>query len=83
MHQLRYGTCAPGEAAEIVSLRVSVSCPMKQPSIEGLKRGGPTPSRSALLGKRDVYFSEAGGYIATPVYNRDELRAGTKFEDRR
>jgi N-methylhydantoinase A len=79
MHQLRYGTCAPAEAAEIVSLRVSVSCPMKQPPIEGLKHGGPAPSRSALRGKRDVFFSDAGGYIATPVYNRDELRAGNKI----
>lgn len=79
MHQLRYGTCAPGEAAEIVSLRVSVSCPMKQPPIEGLKHGAPAPSRSALLGKRDVYFSEAGGYVTTPVYNRNELRAGNKI----
>jgi N-methylhydantoinase A len=27
-----------------------------------------------------VYFPEAGGYIACPVYNRYQLRTGTSIE---
>jgi N-methylhydantoinase A len=78
-HEQRYGTCAPEERAEIVSVRVTVSGVMKKPTIEKVARGTSTPPRAALTAKRGVYFSELGRNTATPIYARDALRAGNRI----
>ncbi len=74
-HLRRYGTHAPEERAEIVSLRVSVSGLMKKPALERIARGGTARPRA----KRPVYFAEAGRALATPVYERETLRAGNRI----
>ena len=79
-HLQRYGTCAPEEPAEIVSLRATVTGAMKKPPLERIARGGRAPSASALRGKRSAYFTELGKTIATPIYARDELKAGNRIE---
>ncbi|MDB5571093.1 MAG: hydantoinase/oxoprolinase family protein [Hyphomicrobiales bacterium] len=78
-HQLRYGTCAPKEAAEIVSLRVTVSGVMKKPALEEITRGTRTPSGSASRGARPVYYDGRKAPVRTPVFARDLLRAGNKI----
>jgi len=94
-HQRRYGTCAPGEPAEIVSLRATVTGrDEKNRRSSRVARGGSAPPASARRGKRGVYFAELGRSLATPSYARDGLRAGnriggagahrgTRFDDRR
>jgi len=79
VHQRRYGTCAPKETAEIVSLRVTVSGIMKKPPLEKITRGSSKPSQKAMNGSRMVYFSEMGKPIKTPTFNRLELKAGNKI----
>ncbi|HEY6865444.1 MAG TPA: hydantoinase/oxoprolinase family protein [Burkholderiales bacterium] len=74
-HLRRYGTNAPGERAEIVSLRVSVSGLMKKPAPERIARGGPARPRA----RRRVYFAEAGKAVMTPMYDRESLRAGNRI----
>src|SRR5262249_28097901 len=64
-HLRRYGTCAPDERAEIVSLRASVSGVMDKPPLERLPRGGSAPLASARQGRRKVYFAEAGKTLLT------------------
>jgi N-methylhydantoinase A len=78
VHLLRYGTSAPKEAAEIVSLRTTVTGVMKKPAPERIARGGPTPIAAAQRGTRRVYF--AGKPVKTPTYARDALRAGNRIE---
>ncbi|TMH42215.1 MAG: hydantoinase/oxoprolinase family protein [Betaproteobacteria bacterium] len=78
-HLRRYGTCAPEEAAEIVSLRATVTGAMKKPPLERIARGGRTPLSSAHSGKRKVYFAELGRSLATPSYAREGLRAGNRI----
>ena len=39
---------------------------------------GPDAS-GAIIGERDVWFPEAGGFVACPVYDRDRLRAGNRI----
>ena len=75
-HLRRYGTNAPSERAEIVSLRVSVSGLMKKPTPERIARGGPARPRA----RRRVYFAEAGKAVMTPVYDRESLRAGNRLD---
>jgi len=78
-HLRRYGTSAPGEPAEIVSLRATVTGAMKKPPLERVARGGSAPPASARRGKRDVYFAERGRSLATPSYARDGLRARNRI----
>ncbi|MDE0335392.1 MAG: hydantoinase/oxoprolinase family protein, partial [Defluviicoccus sp.] len=80
MHELRYGTNAPAENAEIVSLRTTVTGVMRKPAFETVKTGGPEPSGAARRGKRPVYFDEAGGFVDTPTYVREALLAGNRIE---
>jgi len=79
-HLRRYGTCAPEEAAEIVSLRATVTGAMKKPRLERIARGGRSPLSSAQRGKRKVYFAELGRSHATPSYAREGLKAGNRIE---
>jgi N-methylhydantoinase A len=79
-HLQRYGTCAPEDAAEIVSLRATVTGAMKKPPLERIPRGGRVPPASARRGNRKAYFSEVGKPVATPCYARDALRAGNRID---
>jgi len=78
-HLRRYGTCAPEESAEIVSLRATVTGAMKKPPLERIARGGRAPLASARRGKRKVYFAELGRSLATPSYAREALSAGNRI----
>jgi N-methylhydantoinase A len=77
MHELRYGTSAPAEAAEIVSLRATVAGIMRKPATTRIKRGRASPPPAAFSGKRQVYFD--GRYRTTPTYRRSELLAGNRI----
>jgi N-methylhydantoinase A len=76
-HLQRYGTSAPDERAEIVSLRVTVAGVMKKPPQEKIKKGGSAPLKAAFTGKRKASFD--GKFRDTPTYRRAELLAGNKI----
>jgi len=78
-HQLRYGTCAPGEPAEIVSLRATVTGLMKKPALERIAKGSATPTKAASLGARMVSFDNRKTPVKTPIFIREELKAGNKI----
>ena len=75
-HLRRYGTNAPAEQAEIVSLRATVTGELKKPPLERIERGARAPLASARRGTRRAYFAELGKAVATQTYARDALRAG-------
>ena len=77
-HEQRYGTCAPEERAEIVSLRTAVSGVMRKPPQEKIAAGGPEPVKEAFTGKRPVYY-DGVGFTDTPTYARAHLVAGNKI----
>src|SRR5262247_1639624 len=77
MHELRYGTSAPDERAEIVSLRSTVTGIMRKPPQERVARGGRTPERAAFTGRRPVYLD--GKFRSTPTYARAALTAGNRI----
>ncbi|HEY6257085.1 MAG TPA: hydantoinase/oxoprolinase family protein [Xanthobacteraceae bacterium] len=80
MHELRYGTCAPAEPAEIVSLRGTVSGTMRKPAQATIRRGRPAPPAAAFAGKRAVHLGERGGFRLTPTYRRSALLAGNRIK---
>src|SRR5262247_3190518 len=77
MHESRYGTSAPDERAEIVSLRSTVTGVMRKPPQETVKRGKSTPDKAAFTGKRPVYVD--GRFRPTPTYARVALKAGNRI----
>jgi len=77
MHAQRYGTSAPAERAEIVSLRSTVTGLMRKPPQRKIERGKQTPLTAALRGKRQVFFD--GRFRKTPVFQRDALLAGNRI----
>jgi len=79
MHELRYGTSAPSERAEIVSLRTTVTGLMRKPPEEMIKRGPAAPPKAAIGKKRPVYF-ENHGFIATRTFSRTALLAGNRIK---
>ncbi|MFL4982421.1 MAG: hydantoinase/oxoprolinase family protein, partial [Xanthobacteraceae bacterium] len=78
MHARRYGTSAPQERAEIVSLRTTVTGLMRKPSTGKIARGARQPNKAAFAGKRPVYF--ASGFRSTPTYRRAALVAGNRIK---
>ncbi len=77
MHELRYGTSAPDERAEIVSLRSTVTGLMRKPPQERVARGGRAPDKAAFTGRRPVYLD--GKFRSTPTYARAALIAGNRI----
>jgi N-methylhydantoinase A len=78
-HLRRYGTNAPAERAEVVSLRATVTGVMKKPPLERIERGGRAPLRGAQSGVRQCWFGEIGKAVATPEYDRGLLKAGNRI----
>jgi N-methylhydantoinase A len=77
MHELRYGTSAPQENAEIVSLRATVTGLMRKPAPAKIKRGSAAPPKAAFTGKRRVYVG--GSFRLAPTWRRAALLAGNKI----
>jgi len=75
IHKIRYGTSAPKEPADLVSLRVTVSGMMRKPPRHAVEEGTAAPPTDALRGTKQVYFRSTG-FVSTPVYRRPLLRSG-------
>ncbi|HVA15879.1 MAG TPA: hydantoinase/oxoprolinase family protein [Stellaceae bacterium] len=78
VHLQRYGTSAPKELAEMVSLRVTVIGELPKPPKIELSVGGREPPPTALLRRKPVYF-RGGGFVDTAVYARAALLAGNRI----
>jgi N-methylhydantoinase A len=79
VHETRYGYSAPGEKAEIVSLRCAVTGLLRKPQFEQIAVGAAEPPAAAFRGTRPVYFAEAGRLLDTPTYDRALLLAGNRM----
>ncbi len=73
VHELSYGYHNPDDAVELVNLRLTARGllkPSTRPWHEGRASGAP-----AAIATRDVWF-DADAPIATPIFDRETLRAG-------
>ncbi|MFT5488665.1 MAG: N-methylhydantoinase A, partial [Alphaproteobacteria bacterium] len=78
VHNVRYGTCAPNERSEIVSLRVTVTGILEKPVLEKIKTGDIAPPAAADTGLRAVHFGENAHDTST--WDRTALLAGNRIE---
>lgn len=72
-YKRRYGHADAKAKAEFQAVHLSVFAPLQCPEISRLPR---PPVASQKVGRRNVYFSEAGGMIEAVVYERDTLAPG-------
>jgi N-methylhydantoinase A len=79
-HLQEFGYTVPSETdeLEIVNARLVALGPVLDLPQQRHDPGGSVDA--ALKGQRDVYFSEARAFVATPVYERDRLPAGGSFQ---
>ncbi|WP_421953363.1 hydantoinase/oxoprolinase family protein [Polaromonas sp.] len=78
LHAVRYGTSAPREPADLVSLRVTVLGRMRKPPRQAVAEGTEQPAAYALRAHKPVYF-RGSGFVSTPVYKRPALRSGNRI----
>jgi N-methylhydantoinase A len=82
----KFALTPPGVAVEFLNIRVSARAPVSGSEVVLQSRKG-TGAAAALKGKRPAYFSEAGGFVETAVYDRyrlgvgDELRGPAVLEE--
>ena len=77
-HQREYGYDVPGKAVEIVNCRLQAIGRVPRAPLCELAGGGSTAD--ARTGSREVYHSAQHGWLATPVYARSKLAAGTVID---
>ncbi len=70
-----YGYAHKHLGLEITTCRLTASGPRPQITLQNAKASGAAVA-TALKGRRPVYFAEAGGFVDTPVYDRNLLEAG-------
>jgi N-methylhydantoinase A len=75
MHERAYGYAAPDDPVELVNVRLAAVGVTPKPRRPGLPEGGPSAA-SALKGRRDVWFAEAGGFRPAQVLDRGKLLRG-------
>ena len=78
VHDVRYGTSAPQERSEIVSLRVTVTGMLEKPVLEPIVQGEATPPREAHTGDRTVRFGQDA--LETGTWDRTKLLAGNLID---
>ncbi len=74
-HQRMYGFVAEGEPVQLVTFRVEAAGVVEKASFKPRDDAGPDAS-AALMGTREVWLPEAGGFVSCPVYDREKLDPG-------
>ena len=77
VHAIRYGTSAPNEPADLVSLRTTVLGRMRKPPRHTVHEGKAEPPKEALRITKEVFF-RGHGFLSTPVFKRPVLQSGNR-----
>jgi N-methylhydantoinase A len=75
-HERRYGYSNSAKAAEVVNVRARLVGATPKPELPRM-RPGRTGASAATVDIRRAFFG--GKPLATPLYNREKLRAGHRF----
>ncbi|HVH79516.1 MAG TPA: hydantoinase/oxoprolinase family protein [Stellaceae bacterium] len=78
-HQRLYGFVADDEPVQLVTFRAEATGVVRKADLRPAPDAGADPRR-AEFGHRDVWLSEASGFVLCPLYERDRLRAGNRIE---
>jgi N-methylhydantoinase A len=75
-HARTYGYSAPTVEVEVLNLRVAVISPVERATLPSVPRAD---GRLRAAEERAIYSLAAERLLPTPVYRREELRAGDAF----
>jgi len=78
-HRRMYGFVAESEAVQLVTFRLEAAGLVRKAKFEPRDDAGPDASH-AIVGQREVWLPEAGGYISCAIYDRDRLDAGNRID---
>jgi N-methylhydantoinase A len=78
-HRRMYGFVAEGEPVQLVTFRVEATGVVRKAAFQPQPERGADAS-AAIMGHRDVWLPEAGGFVACPIYDRDRLTAGNRID---
>src|SRR5690606_16187220 len=76
-HDRTYGFSAPGEPAQFVTIRVEAVGLVPTPEFPEIERGTGSPEPATT---RSIHLASAGGRVDVPVYQRESLLAGQRFD---
>jgi N-methylhydantoinase A len=77
-HRRMYGFVAEGEPVQLVTFRAKATGLVRKAQFSPSPECGPDAS-GAIIGKRDVWLPEAGGFVTCPIYDRAALQAGNRI----
>ncbi|MFC0408539.1 hydantoinase/oxoprolinase family protein [Roseomonas elaeocarpi] len=78
-HRQRYGFVAEGETVQLVTFRVEAAGLVPKASFEPQPEAGPDAS-GAIIGHRDVWMPERGGFTPCAIYDRAKLKPGNRIQ---
>jgi N-methylhydantoinase A len=77
-HRRTYGHSTPGEPTELVNVRLTATGKIRKPQLRMLA-AQPEGHLPEPRTRRQVYFSEAGGFLDCPIYLRYRLGSGARL----
>lgn len=77
-HERLYGFVAEGEPVQLVTFRLEATGLVRKAEFRKLPERGPDAA-AAIIGSREVWLAEAGGFVTCPVYDRARLEAGNRI----
>ncbi len=77
-HQREYAFANRDQAVQIYGLHVAAIGTVPKPNLKKYPKEGS--AKEGFIGTRQVYFEEAGGFVAAKIYDRAKIPAGATFE---
>ena len=78
LHEQTYAHAFPGSPTEVVNLRLSAIRESRKPLVKKVNKGAGD-GFAAIKTHRNVYFKETEGQVDCPVYDREKLGGGDRF----
>ena len=78
-HRRMYGFVAEGEPVQLVTFRVEATGLVRKAELPAAAARPARTRRPPIIGQREVWLPEAGGFVACPVYDREQLDAGNRI----
>jgi N-methylhydantoinase A len=79
LHEQAYAHASPGTPTEVVNLRLWTIQETRKPTLIEIPEGSGDGSR-AIKGQREVYFKQSDGTVQIPIYDRERLGSGDRFD---
>jgi N-methylhydantoinase A len=77
-HKRMYGFIAEEDPVQLVTFRVEAAGLVRKAAFQPRPDQGADAS-AAIIGRRDVWLPETGGFVPCPVFARDKLDAGNRI----